>query len=328
MHRVTLLLAIVLLVVVAVPAASDDMEPASLPAVDAAPPVVDEAAAIPYPVPENYIIAPEDVLQIDIWGEPELTKMQVQVTPDGNITVPFIGSMSAESKTQQQLAEDIAAAYVERDILLDPKVSVRLMVIHKPTVYVLGQVARQGVVEFKDGDTLLEALAQAGINRSGALLEQATLTRKGSKEPIPVNLKALLDKGDMSQNHVLQKGDTIYIPEDTLNKYYVLGEVLRPNIYPLDDNITVLSAISAAGGPTPRGKLKGTMLIRGDASNPEKVPVNIAKLIESGDVTQDINLEPGDVVYVPETSKPDWSKLSSFLNTLISVSYLRRYGLF
>lgn len=321
MHRFIPLLAIVLLITAAVPAASQDAEPTTVPAVE-------EPAVTPQFVPENYLIAPEDVLQIDVWGEPELTKMQVQVTPDGNITVPFIGPMTAEGKTQQQLADDIAAAYVERDILINPKISVRLMIIHKPTVYVLGQVARQGVVEFKDGDTLLEALAQAGINRSDALLEQATLTRRGSNEPIPVNLKALLDKGDMSQNHVLQKGDTIYIPEDTLNKYYVLGEVLRPNIYPLDDNITVLSAISAAGGPTPRGKLKGTMLIRGDADNPEKVPVNIAKLIESGDVTQDIKLKPGDVVYVPETSKPDWSKISSFLNTLMSVSYLRKYGLF
>jgi polysaccharide biosynthesis/export protein len=289
--------------------------------------VCDEAIA--EAVPEDYRITAEDVIQIDVWGEPDLSKIQVQVTPDGMITVPFVGSIKAEGYTQQELIDKIAKGYVDADILVDPKVSIRLMVMHRPKVYVLGRVNRPGVVEFKDGDTIMEAIAQAGSYREDALLTRASLTKKDSNlPPVELDLKALFLEGDLSQNRKLENGDTIHIPEDTLNKYYVLGEVMRPSMYALRDNTTVLSAVMAAGGPTPRGKMRGTVLIRGSAENPEKIPVDIAKLVDSGDVSQDIELKPGDVVYVPETNKPDWSKISSFLNALISVGYLRRYGLF
>lgn len=279
--------------------------------------------------PVDYRLAAEDVIQIDVWGEPEMSRIQVQVTPDGKITVPFIGSINAEGKTQQELIDEIAQAYVDADILVSPKISIRLMVMHRPKVYVLGKVNRPGIVEFKEGDTVMEAIAQAGSYREDALLTRATLTKRDSSiPPIEIDLKALFLDGDLSQNRKLEDGDTIHIPEDTVNKYYVLGEVMRPSMYVLRDNTTVLSAVLTAGGPTPRGRMKHTMLIRGSAENPEKIPVNIAKLVDTGDVSEDIELKPGDVVYVPETSSPDWSKISSFLNALISVGYLRRYGIF
>jgi len=302
-------LAVVLLAMAALPAACQDSAPTSA-------------------APTDYRIAPEDVLQIDVWGEPDLEKIQVQVTPDGKIHVPYIGPMHVQGKTQQQVANDIAEAFVKEELLVSPKVNITLLSMHRPTVRVLGQVGRPGLVEFKEGDTIMEAIAQAGSYTADAYLEKATLTRKDSTEPIPVDLKALFYKGDMSQNLKLEKGDTIYIPEDTVNKYYVLGEVMRPGLFQLRENVTVLSAVMAAGGPTPRGKMKGTMLIRGDIKNPQKVPVNLAELIDKGDVKQDIPLEPGDVVYVPESNKPDWNKVSTFLSALISVGYLRRYGLF
>ena len=278
-------------------------------------------------VPTDYLIAPDDLLQMDVWGEPEL-KTQVQVTPDGNINVPFIGPVKAQGKTQKQLADEIGKLYVDREFLVSPNVNITLVRIHKPMIRVLGQVGRPGVIEFEDGDTVMEAIAQAGSYTESALLEDVTLTRKDSTEPIHLDLKALFHKGDMSQNLKLEKGDTIYIPEDTINKYYVLGEVLRPGLFKLNDNVTVLSAISGAGGPTPKAKLKSTMLIRGDIKKKKKVVVNVANLISKGDIKEDMEIKAGDVVYVPESNKPDWNKISSFLNVLTSVSYFRRYNLF
>jgi polysaccharide export outer membrane protein len=80
-----------------------------------------------------------------------------------------------------------------------------------------------------------------------------------------------------------------------------------------------------AGGPTERGAIKGTCIIRGtDQKNSQRIKVNIDKLIKSGDLSQNVMLQPGDVVYVPETSKPDWSKISSIVGAIVNSSYLLR----
>ncbi len=128
----------------------------------------------------------------------------------------------------------------------------------------------------------------------------------------------------MSQNLVLEDGDTIYLPEDTTNKYFVLGEVLRPTVYRLKTDVTLIDAISMAGGPTQRASLKSTYVIRGDPENPERIKVDVGKLLKSGDLSQNVEIEPGDVVYVPETSKPDWNKVASVISVIVNSSYLAR----
>jgi len=277
----------------------------------------------------DYRLAPDDIIGMNVWGEPQLSQKQFQVTSEGNITVPFLNNViHAAGLTQQELAQKIAELFVQGDLLKDPKVEITLIKRHEMVVWVLGQAQRPGVVPFKEGDTITSAIAQAGSYTSEARLEAAVLTRRQSDKPTPLDLRRLYHDGDLSQDYPLQEGDVIYIPEDTYNRYYVLGEVYKPGLYPLKDNASVLSAISMAGGATPRGSLKGTVLVRGDITSPEKRVIDINKLIKTGDVAQDVKLEPGDVVYVPETSKPDWAKISQILNAVMSVGLIRRYGIF
>ncbi|MHB9035836.1 MAG: polysaccharide biosynthesis/export family protein [Armatimonadota bacterium] len=280
-------------------------------------------------VSPDYLIAEEDVLRMDVWGESQLSNMQMQVTSDGKINVPYIGEMQARGLTQYELTRKVAKAFEEKEILYNPNVQITLLNIHKPTVRVWGAVNRPGEIFFKEGDRVMDAVAGAGSYiAETAWLDKATLTRKGSDKPIPVDLKKMVE-GDLSQNYELQRGDTVYIPtEDYQNKFYVLGQVIRPGIYDLKDKTSLLSAISLAGGPTPRGKLKSTVVVRGDPKKPERVKCNLNKLFDDADVTQDVTLQPGDVVIVPETKSPDWSKISQLLSTLVNVSYLRRLGLF
>jgi polysaccharide export outer membrane protein len=276
----------------------------------------------------NYRLKEEDVLRLDVWGEPQLTNQQLQITPDGNINVAFVGEMQAAGLTLTELSKKIAQKLEEAGILANAKIQLSIISLHKPTVRVLGQVQRPGEVTFKEGDTILDAIAQAGSYTNEAWLEKATLTRKGSDKPIPLNLKKLLE-GDLTENYELQKGDTIYIPpEHYENKVYVLGMVARPGIYPIKDRTTVLSAISLAGGPLERAAMRSTVVVRGGPSKPERVPCNIARLVDKGDFSQDIPLQPGDVVIVPETKRPDWGKISQVLSTILNLTYLRRYGLF
>jgi len=282
-------------------------------------------------VEEDYRIAEEDVIRMDVWGEPQLTNMQMQVTPDGKINVAYLGSVQAAGLTIAELTDLIRDRFEEEQILFDPRIQLTILTIHQPTVRVLGQVNRPGIVVYKDGDKVIDAIAQAGSYTENAWLERVTLTHKDADQPITIDIKNILD-GDLTQNFELQKGDTIYIPpEDYENKVYVLGQVLRPSLYDLKENTTVLAAISMAGGPTQRGSLNSTLVIRGDSGNPGKpirLRCNLTQLFENADVTQDVVLRSGDVVFVPESNKPDWSKISQVLSTIMSVTYIRRYGLF
>ena len=280
-------------------------------------------------VGSDYRIAEEDILRLDVWGEAQLSNMQMSVTPDGKINVPYLGMMQAAGLTQAEVTKQIADALAEADILYNAKIQLSIVVMHERVARVLGQVNRPGAIVFKDGDTILDAIAQAGSYTDNAWLEKTTLTNKDAEKPIGIDLRKMLDKGDLSENFTLQEGDTIHIPpEDYNNKVFVFGHVYKPGIYDLRDNLTLLTAISMAGGATERGTLRATTVVRGGGENPEVVPCNLNRLFDKADLSQDIALQAGDVVIVPESKKPDWGKISSILSTILNVTYIRRLGLF
>lgn len=281
-------------------------------------------------VEPDYLIQEEDVLRMDVWGEPQLSNLQMQVTPDGKVNVPYIGEMVVKGLTQAQITKGIAEKFEEEEILIKPRVVITLLSMHRPTVRVLGAVQKSGEFFFKDGDRVLDAVAQAGY-LDNSWLEKATLTRRDQDGQLvvkEVNLQDILN-GNHSENIKLQKGDVLNIPpEEYQNKFFVMGQVMRPMMYDLKDNTTVLAALNLAGGPTERAAMSATMIIRGDPANPEKVKCDLAKMFEKADLSQNIVLQPGDVVYVPETKKPNWGKISQILSTISSFTYIRRYGLF
>ena len=304
------------------PAAGDTATPA--PQQEAASQASAQPTAKPA-VDESYIVKPEDVLGLDVWGEPEMSKQQMPVTPEGKINVPFLGTIQAAGLTQQQLADNIGKGFVDAEILKNPRVVVSLLSLHKRTVRVLGQVNRPGEYEFREGDTVMEAVANAGSFTENSYLEGTTLTRRDGGI-VNLNLRQLFYKGDMTQNLRLEHGDTINIPEDFVNKYYVLGEINRPGQYQLREGVTALSAVSLAGGPTPRGTLRSVAIVRNASKGTQRLNVNISKLIDTGDTKQDIPLKPGDVVYVSKTSTPDWNKIFQAISAVGNAAYMiRRY---
>lgn len=279
-------------------------------------------------VGKDYRLTDEDILRMDVWGEEQLSSLQMQITPDGKVNIPYAGEMTAEGLTLTELTDQIAGEFVKAGILINPRVQITLISMHQPTVRVLGEVNKPGVVVFKEGDTILDAISQAGSYTENAWLEKTSLMRKGEGGPTTIDLRKMLD-GDISQNTELKKGDIIAIPpEDYENKVYVMGQVLRPSMYDLKDNTTVLAAINLAGGPTERASLRNTRVLRGDPKNPQAVSCNLTKLLDGGDRAQDILLQPGDVVMVPETKQPNWNKISQILSTILNFTYIRKFGIF
>ncbi|MBP6964194.1 MAG: polysaccharide biosynthesis/export family protein [Armatimonadetes bacterium] len=275
-------------------------------------------------VSAQYRIQTEDVLRLSVWGEPNLTGEHM-VDPEGNINIALIGQMHVEGLTPAELIEQIRRGL---DMyLVEPRIQLTISQFRKPKVHVLGEVNRPGQFEFKYGDRVMEAVAQGGSFRETANLRGAILTRRDMNESVPLDLHRLFIQGDMSVNMELMDGDTIFIPEDTQNRVFVLGEVLQPGQVKLKENMTAMDAISIARGPTDRGVLKGTVVIRGgaDGSRPaERIKLDLGNFMSKADLTQNIKLEPGDVVYVPETAKPDWSKISQVVSAVFNTSYLLR----
>ena len=181
----------------------------------------------------------------------------------------------------------------------------------------------------REGDSIDQAVAEAGgfiVDSAG--LARTTVTREGASEPMKIDLQAYFFGGDLSQNVKLKDGDTIYIPEDTENKFYVVGYVQRPQPYPLKPTTTVTEAITQAGGAITRGSLARTVIIRKGAEGKpsERIPVDVAKIVSTGDTSGDMKLRPGDVVYVPETKAPDLSRIGQALGALANAAWLSRTG--
>jgi len=187
-------------------------------------------------------------------------------------------------------------------------------------VSVGGEVARPGRYRLKGEVRVLDALILAGGLTDRASVSQALITRASGERPA-FDLERLMLSQDMNQNIVLQPGDTLFIPDDTTSRFYVVGDVSHPGVYPLKGHVTVLEAIAIAGGPTQHGigTAKTVQIVRrNDGSSPDITastqPWPVQRLgdrgvvmtldlsaMTRGDLSKDEPLRPGDVLVVPET---------------------------
>ena len=117
---------------------------------------------------------------------------------------------------------------------------------------IIGEVARPGRYRLRKDMRVLDALVQAGGLTDRASLSEARLVRS-SQQSQPLDLQGLLLRQEMARNVLLGPGDTLFIPEDTNGRFYVMGDVKSPGVFVLKGNVTLLQAVALAGGPTPRG---------------------------------------------------------------------------
>ncbi len=264
----------------------------------------------------------DDVIMVNVIEDASLGK-ETAIASDGTINLPVIGNVKVAGQTLDEVAESIRQSLINAQYLRDPHVGVSLRQVNKPRVNVLGMVMRPGSFEFKPGETIMHAIGMAGsYDLERADLKNAVLRRKdsdGKTQIIKIDLDALFTKGDMVQNFELMPEDVIYVPEDTMNKIYVLGKVYKPGVYVWKPNMTLLNALNQAGGQRDEGTLRKVFVIRPNKATPEKpnrIEVNLLKLIDQGDSSQDIALSPGDTLYIPQVNKPNWNELYQTLATL------------
>jgi len=168
-------------------------------------------------VTPDYIIGPEDILEITVWKNADLSK-QVQVRPDGRISLPLLGDISAVAKTPVQLTEEISVglrAYME-----NPTISILVKEVQSYQIYVLGEVNKPGKYPLKSKTTLLQGITVAGGFTPMAARNKIVVFRFTKDGEGQTKLKASYDdivvRDGSSQNIELKPGDQIVVPSETM----------------------------------------------------------------------------------------------------------------
>jgi polysaccharide biosynthesis/export protein len=159
----------------------------------------------------NYVIGPQDVLDVDVWKEAELTR-DVPVRPDGKISLPLVNDVQAAGLTPTQLSEEISAEL--KKFITNPQVTVIVNQINSQRVYILGEMTRPGAYPLLPGMTVLQALSSAGGFTPFASLKKIYVLRSegGKQEKFPFNYKEVVKGKSADQNIVLKAGDQIVVP--------------------------------------------------------------------------------------------------------------------
>ncbi|MBE9609553.1 SLBB domain-containing protein [Chitinilyticum piscinae] len=244
-----------------------------------------------------YRLAEGDQLQITVWNRPELSGKQ-QLGPDGQLSLPLAGTLKLAGETRESAAGMVSQAL--SPFYKKPAVFIGIEQYAGNRVTVLGRVQNPGVQQFDRPPTLLETLARAGS--LPVIDKQATLTRvaifRGRDRIIWVDLKKLLNRGELVNNIRLKANDLVYIPDSFDTLVYVLGAVHKPGAYRLTPDMSLLDALSQAGGPNDDAAPEQIALYRPGKQAADATPLTTLLTREK---MVNYALEEGDVVFVPKS---------------------------
>jgi len=263
-------------------------------------------------VPTEYILGPEDTVEISVFGQEDL-RMEASVSSTGRLPYYLIGDVQAAGLSQFQLRDKIQAEL--RRYLKDPKVVVRITEYKSHKVFVLGQVKNPGVYRMKNDYTLLEAISSAGGITPDAYLGGAYLVRDG--EILLVNFFDLIKRGNTEENIPLASRDIIYIPDRNDHKVYVLGEVNKQTAIPIQEGLTLIRAITEAGGFTHDANKKSILVLRGNLSEPEIMTIDAKRIFSEADPVGNIPVKHGDIVYIPSSTIADVERFAIRLSNIL-----------
>ena len=275
----------------------------------------------------EYRVGPSDILTIIVWDHPELTipagseRNAVQagtlVSNDGTLYYPYVGVVQVAGKTLVEVRELLTAKLGE--YIEDVKLEVRVAAFRSKRIYVVGEVKKPGVRQISDiPPTILEMINLSDGFTTEADRRNVTLTRTG--ETSRIDLLALYEEGDSSQNVLLQQGDVINVWDRDLNKVFVLGEVNIPGSYMMNKHRKSLAeALSDAGGVNADTSDPGQVfVVRGTSKQPEIFHLD-ASAPDALILADRFPLQARDVVYVDTASIVRWNKVITNVSATVGI---------
>jgi polysaccharide export outer membrane protein len=159
----------------------------------------------------DYKIGPQDVLRIDVWKEPDISRI-VPVRPDGRISLPLLNDVQAAGLTPSQLTAILADGL--KKFITNPQVTVSVSEINSRRVYVTGEVTKPGAFPLLPNMTVLQALSSSGGFSQFAKIKAIYVLRveDGKQVKHPFNYKDVVSGKKPELNIALQPGDVIVVP--------------------------------------------------------------------------------------------------------------------
>ena len=307
-----------------------------------------------------YHLAPSDIIGVTVWDHPELSTPQGNtfsaggnttqtvgqaltqpytsalpgqadpfgqtISADGTIFFPFIGRIHAAGKTATQLRDELATRLVP--YVRNPQVDVRVLAYRSQKVQVTGDVKTPGPLSISDVPlTLADAITRSGGTNPDADIQRVRLTR--NKKLYILNADRMLDRGDASQDVMLQDGDVINVPDHTDSRVFVLGEVKTPaQMNLIRGKLTIADALTQAGGILDTdANPRQIFVMRGAKDNPTNPEIYRLDMTQPDAImlSSQFQLKPLDVVYVGTASSTTFNRvLQQVLPTIQTVFYLRQ----
>ncbi|QBY03139.1 hypothetical protein E2K93_01585 [Thalassotalea sp. HSM 43] len=271
-----------------------------------------------------YSVGIGDILTITVYDHPELTTPAGQfrdpedagnlVDASGSIFYPYIGRVYVAQKSVAQIREELTqklSRYIE-----NPQIDVKVAAYRSKRTYVTGAVHQPNVMPIGNIPvTLLDAINNAGGIKEDADWRSVILTRDSNDERL--DLYALYQKGDMSQNRLLRHNDIIHVPRNDATKVFVMGEVKKAATLPIHrSGLTLAEALGNVGGfDEMTADASGIFVLRASDDADKVADVyqldasNAAALI----LATQFHLKPMDLVYVTSAPIARWNKVISLL---------------
>ena len=283
------------------------------------------------PKDDVYRIGPTDILTITVWDHPELTipagsfrdaQEQGQlVGEDGSLYYPFVGNLQVAGMSVAEL-RDVLTRRLSKYIM-NPQLDVRVAGFRSQKLYVVGEVQTPGILPLTDQPmTIADAVNLAGGLTPNAHKGGVNVSRRG--QVYEVDLTALYDLADATQNLTLKNGDIVNVPDRSQQKVYVMGEVEKPgSVEIINGRLNLSAALGEVGGVNQVSANPGRIYVVRHSSGEEPQIFHLnAEYAYGMLLAERFEMQPQDVVFVDTAGVSKWNRvISQILPTATLLNY-------